>query len=320
MKKGLSILVLSWFFLASAVAQQKITVDEYIMTYKDVAIEKMEEYGIPASITLAQGILESGSGNSELARKANNHFGIKCHKGWNGKTYHMDDDARDECFRRYKNPDESYRDHSIFLTTRDRYADLFNLKTTDYKGWARGLKKAGYATNPRYPHLLIKIIEENHLYEFDKGVTPVHLARSEQNSIPNHSVSANSLPPPSSSDFELVEIWETGRKVYVNNGAKFIFAGSGDSFSEIAADFEIYSWQLPKYNELDKKHTLKEGEMIYIEKKNKKNKEAGTHTARPGESMHSIAQLYGIRLGSFYKHNKMEEGTEAKTGQVLKLH
>lgn len=319
MKKGLSILVLSWFFLASAVAQQKITVDEYIMTYKDVAIEKMEEYGIPASITLAQGILESGSGNSELARKANNHFGIKCHKGWKGKTFHMDDDARDECFRRYKNPDESYRDHSIFLTTRDRYADLFKLKTTDYKGWARGLKKAGYATNPRYPHLLIRIIEENHLYEFDKGVTPHHLA-SLNNGV-EHSSAISTIPPklPVSSDFKLVEIWESGRKVYVNNGAKFIFAGSGDSFSEIAADFEIYSWQLPKYNELEKKHALKEGEMIYIEKKKRKNKEAGTHTVRPGESMHSIAQLYGIRLGSLYKHNNMEEGTEAKGGQVLEL-
>lgn len=318
MKKGLSILILSLTLGASVIAQ-KITVDEYIMTYKDVAIEKMEEYGIPASITLAQGILESGSGNSELARKANNHFGIKCHKGWNGKTYHMDDDARDECFRRYKNPAESYRDHSVFLTTRDRYADLFKLKTTDYKGWARGLKKAGYATNPRYPHLLIKIIEENQLYEFDKGVTPHHLA-SVNNGV-EHSSAMSGAPPklPVSSDFELVEIWETGRKVYLNNGAKFIFADSGDSFSEIAADFEIYSWQLPKYNELDKKHRPQKGEMIYIEKKKNKNKAAGTHTVKAGESMHYIAQLYGIRLSSLYKHNKMEEGMEAKVGQVLQL-
>lgn len=321
MRKGISIFLFSWLLVLMAAAQHKITVDEYIMTYKDVAIEKMNEYGIPASITLAQGILESGSGNSELARRANNHFGIKCHKGWNGKTFHMDDDARNECFRKYRNPDESYRDHSIFLTTRDRYADLFTLKTTDYKGWAHGLKKAGYATNPRYPQLLIKIIEENHLYEFDKGVTPVHLAQAGTTGGPlQHDVGVPPLPPPASSDFKLVEIWETGRKVYINNGVKFIFAGSGDKFSDIAADFEIYSWQLPKYNELDKKHSLQKGEMIYIEKKKKKNKEAGTHTVRSGESMHYIAQLYGIRLSSLYRHNKMEEGTEAKAGQVLRLY
>lgn len=318
MKKGVSILILTLILGASVIAQ-KITVDEYILAYSDVAIQKMEEYGIPASITLAQGILESGSGNSELARKANNHFGIKCHKGWKGKTFHMDDDAKDECFRKYKNPDESYHDHSIFLTTRDRYADLFKLKTTDYKGWARGLKKAGYATNPRYPQLLIRIIEENHLYEFDKGITPRHLA-SKNNGV-EHSGAAVAVPPkmPVSSDFELVEIWETGRKVYINNGVKFIFAGPGDQFSDIAADFEIYSWQLPKYNELDKKHPLNDGEMIYIEKKKKKNKEAGSHTVKAGESMHYIAQLYGIQLKYLYKHNKMEEGIEADVGQVLEL-
>jgi len=300
-------------------AQQKISVEEYILTFKDVAMEKMEVYGIPASITLAQGILESGSGNSELAQKANNHFGIKCHKEWTGKTFHMDDDEKNECFRKYKSPDESYRDHSIFLTSRDRYAELFELKVTDYKGWAHGLKKAGYATNPRYPQLLIKIIEENRLYEFDKGITPQYLTQVNKQPVTADPALNTTVPYPVASAYELVEIWETGRKVYVNNGVKFIFTGSGDSFSDIAADFEIYSWQLPKYNEIDKGAQLEEGQMLYIEKKNKKNKEAGTHTVKAGESMHFISQLYGIQLKQLYKINKMKEGTNAPAGKVLEL-
>jgi LysM repeat protein len=303
----------------SAYTQHKISVDDYILTYKDVAIEKMKDHGIPASITLAQGILESGSGNSTLARRANNHFGIKCHKGWKGKTFHMDDDARDECFRKYKDPEESYRDHSLFLTTRDRYAGLFKLKTDDYKGWAHGLKKAGYATNPRYPQLLIKIIEENRLYEFDRGITPKYLAEKPANAEASGMQAATIARYPASSAFELVEIWETGRKVYINNGVKFIYARPGDTFSEIAADFGIYSWQLPKYNELDKKAVLEEGQMVYIEKKRRKNKENGSHTVKPGESMHYIAQIYGIRLKQLYRKNKMQEGMEPQVGEVLSL-
>jgi len=145
----------------------KITRNEYIDSWKNVAIEEMEEHGIPASITLAQGILESGNGNSELARGANNHFGIKCH-GWDGKGVYMDDDKVGECFRKYKNAQASFEDHSAFLTKRGRYSSLFDLKTTDYKGWAKGLRKAGYATNPKYATLLIDLIEINHLYQYDK--------------------------------------------------------------------------------------------------------------------------------------------------------
>ena len=314
--------IIVFTFLCSVLslsAQHKISVEDYILTYKDVAMDKMEAYGIPASITLSQGILESGSGNSELSRKANNHFGIKCHKDWNGKTFHMDDDAKNECFRKYKSPDESYRDHSLFLTTRDRYADLFKLEITDYKGWARGLKKAGYATNPKYPQLLIKIIEENSLYEFDKGITPAYLTEQPDEPVVSAAVSAEPVKYPAPAAYELVEIWETGRKVYINNGVKFIFVKAGDNFSDIAADFEIYSWQLPKYNEVDKNAQLKEGQMLYIEKKNKKNKEADTHRVQAGESMHYISQLYGIQLKQLYKHNKMQEGVGAPVGKVLKL-
>ena len=303
--------------ISVARAQEKISVEEYIVTYKESAMDKMEVYGIPASITLAQGILESGSGNSELARKANNHFGIKCHKDWTGKTFKMDDDAKNECFRKYKSPDESYRDHSLFLTTRDRYADLFKLKVSDYKGWARGLKKAGYATNPKYPQLLIRIIEENMLYEFDKGITPEYL--SDVDPVPVAMEPAVAVVKATPANYELIEIWETGRKVYINNGVKFIFTDSGDSFGNIAADFEIYSWQLPKYNELEKDASLQAGQMLYIEKKKKKNSAIDTHSVISGESMHSVSQLYGIQLKQLYRKNKMEDGSVVEAGMVIKL-
>ena len=147
-------------------ARNKITTEEYIATYKKIARKEMKQHGIPASITLAQGILESGNGNSELARRANNHFGIKCTKDWNGKTYHIDDDKPNECFRRYKHPEASFHDHSAFLKSK-RYSGLFELDRDDYKGWAKGLKKAGYATNPKYPQLLINLIEKHKLYQYD---------------------------------------------------------------------------------------------------------------------------------------------------------
>ena len=142
----------------------------YVNRYKHTAIEDMEIYKIPASITLAQGILESGSGKSNLALKSNNHFGIKCHKDWKGKKVKHDDDRRRECFRKYAHPEESFDDHSKFLTTRGRYAALFNLKEDDYKGWAKGLKKAGYATDRKYPKKLIMIIEDYHLDDYDQLV------------------------------------------------------------------------------------------------------------------------------------------------------
>jgi flagellum-specific peptidoglycan hydrolase FlgJ len=147
-------------------ARNKITTEEYIATYKKIARKEMKQHGIPASITLAQGILESGNGNSELARRANNHFGIKCTKDWNGKTYYIDDDKPNECFRRYRHAEASFHDHSAFLKNK-RYSDLFGLDREDYKGWAKGLKKAGYATNPKYPQLLINLIEKHKLYQYD---------------------------------------------------------------------------------------------------------------------------------------------------------
>jgi len=188
-----------------------MTTEEYIEKYKDVAIKKMKEYHIPASITLAQGILESGSGNSRLARKANNHFGIKCHKDWNGKKFYMDDDERHECFRKYHNPAESYRDHSLFLTQKGRYAFLFDYDITDYKSWAYGLKKAGYATNPKYPKLLIGIIERYNLSQYDTGGKK---GKKRKDKIENADGEIASTAFPDLSHLKPVSVSNSGRDIF----------------------------------------------------------------------------------------------------------
>ena len=301
--------------------QDRISTEEYIDMYKEVAIKKMNEYKIPASITLAQGILESGSGNSKLAQKANNHFGIKCHKDWNGKTYYMDDDAKNECFRKYKDPADSYRDHSQFLTQRGRYSFLFEYDITDYDRWAHGLKKAGYATNPKYPKLLIGIIEKYNLDQYDNGKrtgkkTDTKTGAEElvtgSASILTMSSMVAGLAPVSTS----IE----GRDVFENNNVRFIVVEKGDTFYGIAEEFEIYTWQLYKYNEMDKKHVLQIEEVIYLEKKKKKaNKQYTSHTVSEGESLHYVSQLYGIRLKRLQKMNGMSAVENVVPGVVLNL-
>lgn len=294
---------------------QKQTTQQYIEKYKDIATKKMKEYKIPASITLAQGILESGNGNSRLARKANNHFGIKCHKDWNGKKFRLDDDKRRECFRKYKSVEESFSDHSYFLTQRSRYLFLFKLDITDYKGWAYGLKKAGYATNPKYPQLLIKIIEENKLYKFDQTTASSIKPKKKKDKIitydPNFIL-------PSEEDFEAIEIGGNNRQIFTNNSVKFIFAQKDDTFYKIAQDFEIYTWQVYKYNDLKKSSKLKEGQIIYIQPKKKKGN-LKFHVVKEHETMYSISQLYGIKLKQLYKKNKMPESSRPQVGQKLKL-
>ncbi len=276
----------------------------------------MKEYRIPASITLAQGILESGSGNSRLAVKGNNHFGIKCHSDWKGKTIHEDDDEKHECFRKYKKAEDSYNDHSKFLTQRGRYSFLFEYETTDYKSWAYGLKKAGYATNPKYPELLIRLIEKYDLHKYDGKV--------KESSKTSHKDTGNktvkSTLPPAISDFKKVYISDEGRQVYQNNKKNLIIIKAGDTFNKIAREFDIYTWQLYKYNEVDKKHILQIGEKIYLEKKRRKaDRKHKTHMVKQGESMHLISQYYGIRLKRLYKMNDMPEGVQPEVGKVLRL-
>lgn len=288
----------------------KITREEYIQLYKDIAIEEMNTFHIPASITLAQGILESGNGNSSLAKKANNHFGIKCHKGWNGKTYHMDDDAKDECFRKYASPYESFKDHSIFLSTRSRYAFLFDLGIYDYKAWANGLKKAGYATNPKYPQLLIKLIEEHQLYTYDQYYQSKQLATTTN--------VQQQAKAPTKDDFNPITIGAANRELFENNGVKFILARKGDTFYKIAQDFNIYTWQVYRYNELKKKDFISEGQLLYLErKKNKASRDI--HLVQPGETMYDIAQAYGVKLKKLCKYNSLHKNAKLFPNQEIKL-
>lgn len=266
--------------------------EAYIKKYRELAVEEMKKYYIPASITLAQGLLESGAGQSALARKSNNHFGIKCGSDWYGKTVSHDDDARGECFRAYKHPKDSYEDHSKFLAGRPRYASLFNLNITDYKGWARGLKKAGYATNPRYADQLIGIIELYELYKYDDKN---YLKWIKKNPNPH--------------------------QTYIANGLLYIVVRAGDSWKSISQEFDISQKKLRKYNDLYKGYALQVGDILYLEKKNKKaDKEHIVHVLRAGESMYSISQKYGIRLKNLYKLNKMDEDDPApKVGTILRL-
>ena len=266
--------------------------ENYIKKYRELAVEEMKKYHIPASITLAQGLLESGAGQSTLARKSNNHFGIKCGSDWRGKTVSHDDDARGECFRAYKHPKESYEDHSKFLAGRSRYASLFKLKITDYKGWARGLKKAGYATNPRYADQLIGIIE---LYELHKYDEKNYLKWIKKNPNPH--------------------------QTYIANDLLYIVVRAGDSWKSISKEFDISQKKLRKYNDLYKGYALQVGDILYLEKKNKKaDKEHIVHVLRAGESMYSISQKYGIRLKNLYKMNKMDADDPApEVGTILRL-
>ena len=266
--------------------------EAYIKKYRELAVEEMKKYHIPASITLAQGLLESGAGQSALARKSNNHFGIKCGSDWYGKTVSHDDDARGECFRAYKHPKDSYEDHSKFLAGRSRYASLFNLNITDYKGWARGLKKAGYATNPRYADQLIGIIELYELYKYDDKN---YLKWIKKNPNPH--------------------------QTYIANDLLYIVVRAGDSWKSISQEFDISQKKLRKYNDLYKGYALQVGDILYLEKKNKKaDKEHIVHVLRAGESMYSISQKYGIRLKNLYKLNKMDEDDPApEIGTILRL-
>lgn len=281
----------------SAVAQSlNKTYLAYIEKYKSEAIRQQARYKIPASITLAQGLLESGAGNGELARKSNNHFGIKCHGVWAGEKVYYDDDEKGECFRKYDDPMQSYEDHSLFLTTRSRYAELFELKITDYRGWANGLKRCGYATDKAYASKLINLIETYELHRFDTA-TYVEPKRKEKGNV-----NATSHTPYKSWDLLYIEVRQ------------------GDTFKMIGKEFGIKARKLAKYNELPKDATLKDGMIIYLEPKNKYSKKGYKyHTIKEGESLHSIAQKYGMRLSSIYSLNDLGDDYVPNIGDKLKL-
>lgn len=292
--------LLSVFVMAGAKMRWNKSYQQYFDMYKDLAIEQMLKYRIPASITLAQGVFESGAGQSALARKGNNHFGIKCHE-WRGNKVYFDDDAKNECFRAYSNVYESFEDHSKFLVNGRRYQKLFKLKITDYKGWAQGLKAAGYATNPQYATKLIEIIKLYKLYEYDRA--------KEYDRFNVGLVQGTS-------GYGLL------RPIYAFNENYYVRAREGDTFRSLSKELGVSSRKLAKYNELSRDAVLSEGDVVYLrEKQAKAPKEYKNrvHYVSAGESMYSIAQRYGIRLKNLYKINKLPKDYHIKEGDALKL-
>lgn len=303
---------------------------DYIEKYKDVAMREMQEYKIPASITLAQGLLESGNGNSELAKKSNNHFGIKCHNNWNGKRTYHDDDEKGECFRVYDSPEDSYRDHSIFLSNGKRYAFLFDLKITDYKGWAKGLKQAGYATLPVYANVLIKLIENYNLTQYDQYVvqgkfnykSDVNKTSDKKHRVHGKSNESDGVVyiPYNITDAEVVGKTIDERYIRENNNVKFIYAKDGETVYELSNMLGIYDYQIIKYNNLGNRKVLRDNEIIYIEpKKNKATRRYKYHTIQKGETLSYVSRLYAVKLKSIYKMNDMNENTILHIGDNIRL-
>jgi LysM repeat protein len=273
--------------LSNSVFGQEISRKEYIEKYSSLAVKQMHQYKIPASITLAQGILESNNGNSRLAVKANNHFGIKCH-GWEGKKIFADDDKKNECFRNYKNVLESFVDHSLFLNKYSRYEFLFDYKITDYISWAKGLKKAGYATNSKYPELLIKIIEENKLYQFDREKIDKNLISGKRN-------------------------------IYMHpNKIKYVISQNQETYETIAKSLNIKLKQILKYNDDKKLSVLKVGTKVFIQPKRNRSKQR-THVVNKGEDLRSISQTYGIKMKSLKKRNELILKNGLNNGDKLRL-
>lgn len=307
MFKKISFLFFICFLSLASFSQRVLTRAEYIQKYRPLAVHEMQRCGIPASIKLAQACLESGNGNSELSRRSNNHFGIKCKSNWKGKRVFHDDDMRNECFRKYNTVEESFQDHSDFLVANPRYASLFQLKITDYKGWARGLKRAGYATAPHYAESLIKIIEEYKLYVYDDVANDAELNMITTTNHTQHDTRELINPFPK-------------RKVVFRNGLKSIVVKSGDTPQSIADEFNVKAWELYKYNDLKDTHRLQVNEILYIEPKRSKALHSHSfHTFAKGESMHYVSQKYGVRLKRLYRLNRMRFGEVPVAGTKLYL-
>ncbi len=292
---------------------------DYIDQYKAIAVAEMLEYKIPASITMAQGILESGAGQSELAKKSNNHFGIKCHSDWKGEKVYYDDDAKDECFRKYDHVEDSYRDHSEFLSSKQRYAELFKLDADDYKGWAKGLKAAGYATNPKYADLLINLIENYELQSLDK----MSLAEAKK-----HNKKVDKDDPKEKED-PIVKNEESKKDknftwggynedVYYFNRIPAVTIQAGDSPEKLAEKHHKKLSLLKDYNDIENGGTLTPGTKFYLQPKRKKG-DTKFHTVKEGETMWSISRDEGVRMEQLYKYNKMRIGEEPAVGEQINL-
>lgn len=287
---------------------------EYIKKYSPIAVSEMKRTGVPASITLAQGLLESGAGNSRLATKANNHFGIKCHKNWTGRTISHDDDAKGECFRAYDKAEESFRDHSDFLRYNDRYKFLFDYDPTDYKSWCYGLKKAGYATDPKYATKLINIVETYNLHRYDnvkvEVISPDRLERPVVVPV-----------KPSSIKFDEEFAFDVNRPVYKVNGVDFVYARSGDTYASLASQYNLFISEILKFNDLRESRELIPGEMVYIQVKKSRTKKGLDMyiVSEDGEDLRSICQRFGVKMSSVMRRNRLVAGDTLAKEQEIRL-
>jgi LysM repeat protein len=300
-------------------AQSTEVIQKYIDTYKDIAIEEMNRTGVPAAITLAQGIHETSAGQSDLVRKSNNHFGIKCKAEWSGPSVSHDDDARGECFRKYDDPIDSYKDHSDFLKTRPHYAFLFNLDPTDYEAWAYGLKKAGYATNPRYPQILIKLIKDYNLEDYtlialnrktdNNNVVLVNNSTGKEgNNQSMQAVSIESIPPIQ---------YPSG--LFKINETKVIFIPKGTSYLKVAEENDVSLARLFEFNDLHSSLDIAQvDQLLFLQRKRKKGANE-YHIVMQGETLHDVAQNEGIRLESLLEYNFLKYGMQPKVGEKLFL-
>lgn len=329
-KKAIRTSVLFILLPLCAPAQQRITREEYIDRYKSIAVAHMERYGIPASITMAQGLLESNAGNSWLSRESNNHFGIKCKRDWQGDRIFYDDDAKGECFRSYPSVEASYRDHATFLDSQPRYDSLFAYSSSDYRSWARGLKAAGYATAPDYAERLIRIIEENQLYLLDRQDGERLYAEARGGSIGDagqrfatssgatQAAAAEELIDPDA--FRVTINAHEGYNVYQTNGVHYVLAKEGDTFERIGRLFRLSARNLRRFNDLRGKAQPMPGEAVYIERKKRRwEGNALVHTTRKGETIQAIAQSYGLRTRALEKLNKLRKDRALQQGQKIKI-
>ncbi len=309
------IIVMLLISVIQTIDAQNITPQQYIERYKIIAIRDRFDYNIPAAITLAQGLLESGNGNSMLAVKANNHFGIKCHNDWTGKRIYKDDDAKDECFRVYNSAEESFIDHALFLTSKSRYEFLFSYKVTNYKAWAKGLKKAGYATNPKYPQRLIDLIERYDLAQYDR----ISLEDFKKMLILNGQNPDTVFP----TDTEIIEapkqIAESGpHSILYRNRVRYIIVHEGENIVDIARLFNINPNSLYRYNDLKKGSPIHPGMMLYLQPKRRKG-DMKFHSVQKGESLWKISQIHGIKLQWLLKRNRLKIDSNIKAGDKLYL-
>ena len=329
MKKVLLALALILGLAAAAQRDAGSPQQHYISRYASIAVNEMYRSGVPASITLAQGIIESASGRSTLAVEGNNHFGIKCHSSWKGKTMRADDDRRNECFRVYGSAEESFRDHSDFLRYQDRYKFLFELKITDYKGWAYGLKQAGYATDPSYAAKLIQCVEDYGLSRYDRMTVDDALAEGgAEAEVPVEKDDALGIPD-SPLKIEAGEIFtgsekysfSLSRTMYSKNGVPFVYALEGETYAVLAKKYHLFEREILRFNDQPRGAELHAGDVVYLEPKKTKTVRGLDKYIVGGddETFHGICQRFAVSEKAIRKLNGFPASYVPREGDEIVL-